>query len=114
MVYTQTVPWEHIGECGPSRERDRAAAEVELGLAQLRLASGSPPPGCHLGAMWHEHERGVDPTVGVYWDAPRSEPPSDYIARCSALLERFDDAVARDQLSDCTSKDGGAALDVLE
>ncbi len=41
--------------------------------------------------MWHEHELGDYPSVGVYFDY---DAPWDFIHRCESALERFDSGVS--------------------
>ena len=43
--------------------------------------------------MWHEHELGEYPSVGVAWDFPQSEPPWGYIRKCEIALSKFDEAI---------------------
>ncbi len=88
------MPWENIGECGGGSTREWAAGTVEIVIHYIELVCGSPPPGCELGVMWHEHECGDYPTAGLCWDpCVRSDPPWEYISRCEKALEIFDESV---------------------
>ncbi len=91
------MPWENIGSCGTGQfpnDRDWIVQCYELALSYLNFIMGTPPKGCELGIMWHEHELGDYPSVGLNWDFPQSEPPWKFINRCETLLERFDEAVS--------------------
>jgi hypothetical protein len=84
------VPWEHVGECGSAQSDPiEAAREVRRGVRFLRRACGSAPPACKVEVMWHEHDLGEYPTVGVFWGPPATEPPWAYISLCETALERF-------------------------
>lgn len=92
------MPWESIGTVGNGQmpgERDWILCCYDLALPYLRFKCGEPPPGCQLDVMWHEHDLGEHPSLGVYSE---SEPPWEYIHRCTAALERFDDAVSWDEI----------------
>ena len=91
------MPWENIGSCGSGElpnEKDWIVQCHELGLSYLNFIVGVVPEGCDLGIMWHEHELGDYPSIGIYWDFPQSDPPWTLINRCETLLERFDEAVS--------------------
>ncbi len=82
------MPWESLGSCG--------SGDIGLRLAILYLAHvcGEPPPGCELDVMWHDHELGNYPTIGVCWDPyVRTEAPWEYISHCEIALSIFDEAV---------------------
>jgi len=49
--------------------------------------------------MWHEHDYGDYPSVGVRWDYPQSDPPWKYIRQCEIALSKFDDAIAWSDIS---------------
>ena len=92
------MPWEDIGQCGGGSTREWAAG-VEIVIHYIELVCGSPPPGCELGVMWHEHECGDYPTAGLCWDpSVRTDPPEEYIAKCGIALDAFDEAVSWSQI----------------
>lgn len=87
------MPWESIGSVGNGQmpgERDWILFCYDLALSYLRFKCGEPPPGCELEVMWHEHDLGEYPSLGIYSE---NEPPWQYIHRCEAELERFDNAI---------------------
>jgi len=91
------MPWENIGSCGTGQlpnDRNWIVQCHELALSYLNFIMGSAPEGCELGIMWHDHELGNYPSVGLHWDYPQCEPPWKFINTCEALLERFDEAVS--------------------
>ena len=91
------MPWEHIGDCGASQiphEEGWVLFQLQMGIDYLKHVCGDPPPGCELGVMWHEHELGEYPAVGLCWEFPAAhDAPWDYIARCEIALEAFNGAV---------------------
>jgi len=54
----------------------------------------SPPDGCEFGVMWHEHDFGEYPSLGLYWGEPLSDAPWNFIHKCEVLLERFNEAIS--------------------
>ena len=90
------VPNENIGSCGTSQSSDGdwAASELELGICYIRRACGEPPDGYELGIIWHEHELGDYPTIGITWEGP-FVAPWEYIRDAEKALTRFDEAVDR-------------------
>ena len=95
------MPWENIGDCGSGEipdEREWVVQCLGMGLSYLTFILEDPPEGCELGIMWHEHELGDYPSIGIFWDFPQPDAPWDYIRECEILLEKFDDAVAWSQI----------------
>lgn len=90
------MPWEHVGECG-SGTLPGDAEWIDFGhdmaVRYLTMALGDPPAGCELGVMWHDHDLGSYPSVGVFWDCPADDAPWEYVNRAEELLDRFNDAV---------------------
>ncbi len=90
------MPWENVGSCGSGQlpnDRDWIIQCYELALSYLRFVMPPPPDGCELGIMWHEHELGDYPSIGLNWDFPQRDIPWNYVNKCETLLSRFDDAV---------------------
>jgi hypothetical protein len=87
------MPQEPIGLCGNQSERsDWNIAELEIGICYIKHACGDPPPGFELEVVWHEHELGDYPMVGLIWDGP-SYAPWEYISRAERALDRLNAAV---------------------
>lgn len=89
------MSWESIGSVGDGQmpeDRDWILFCCDLALLYVKFVCGDPPSGCELGVMWHEHELGEYPSLGV--SSGEFEPPWDYINQCEAALERFGDAVS--------------------
>jgi hypothetical protein len=86
---------ESLGACGTAdRYDDRAKAELELGIAFLLSYVGSPPTGCTLEIVEHEHELGVYATIGVCSGTGSfGDEQWRYYNRCETALMRFDAAV---------------------
>jgi len=90
------MPWENIGSCGSGQmpyDTNWIVHCYKLALSYLNFVVGMAPEGCELGIMWHEHELGDYPSIGLFWDYPQNGPPWKFINKCERLLERFDAAV---------------------
>ena len=88
------MPWENIGSVGNGQmPRDQAWILFcyDLAVSYLEFSCGEPPLGTKIGVMWHEHELGEYPSVGIYFDY---DAPWDFIHQCESALERFDSAVS--------------------
>jgi hypothetical protein len=89
------MPWCHIGDCGDGQlphERDWIVQCMEWAIEYLRWVVPEPD-GFELGVMWHEHELGDYPSIGVQWSGPWSEPPEEFVQRCEQALRIFDDSI---------------------
>jgi hypothetical protein len=64
-----------------------------MGIVYLRHICGEPPDGCDLDILWHDHELGNYPTIGLLWNEPQTDAPWDYISQCETALEVFNMAV---------------------
>lgn len=94
------MSWESIGDTGTGQmphDRGWILWSLELAKKYVWLVSGAPPPGSKLEVMWHEHELGEYPSLGVWSEY---EPPWDYIHSCERALEVFNDAVAWSELKE--------------
>lgn len=90
------MPWENIGSCGSGQlpgDREWILQCYGMALAYLNFIM-PPPDGCEFGIMWHEHELGDYPSVGLYWGSPQNDAPWGFINKCEVILERFDDAIS--------------------
>lgn len=88
------MPWESIGSVGTGQlPQDRAWILFcyDIAISYLKFSCGNPPAGSKMGVMWHEHELGDYPSLGIYFDY---DDPWDYIRRCESALECFDAAVS--------------------
>lgn len=86
------MPWESIGSCGGGE-----IAQLRMAIIYLCDVCGDPPRGCEIDIMWHEHELGDYPTIGLSWEwdpEVRTVPPWEYINRCEIALAIFDEAVS--------------------
>ncbi len=95
------MAWEHIGDCGDGQipyEREWLICQLELGISYLLDVCGEPPKGYELGIMWHEHDLGDYPTIGISWHG-LEEAPWEYIQRCTIALEAFDEAIDWSRIS---------------
>ena len=90
------MPWENVGSCGSGQlpgDRDWIVLCYELAIYYVSWVLGDPPAGCYLGIMWHEHDYGEYPSLGVRWGHPQSGPPWTSIRKCEIALSKFDEAV---------------------
>lgn len=86
------MPTESIGSCGVARfpyERKEVLNELELGIAFLRRACPLPE-GYSYEVIWHDHESGLYPDIGMAGDGPLPDP-WEWIAKAQEELARFDD-----------------------
>src|SRR5262245_10321991 len=88
------MPWESIGSVDTGEMPD----DEEWILWCLQIARqyvlnvcGEAPEGCTVDVMWHEHELGDYPSLGV---SSEDEEPWEYIARCERALAVLNDAVS--------------------
>lgn len=88
---------ENIGECGIGQmpgDRDWIIVQLELGICYLKAVLGPPPKRCKLEVIWHEHELGDYPSIGLTWNQGElGERERNYIARCDVALSIFNEAV---------------------
>ena len=87
------MPSEHIGSCGIFQGSGAwAVGELKLGICYILHACGEPPKGYELAIVWHEHELGDYPAIGISWEGPYDAPP-EYIRDAERALSRFNEAV---------------------
>ena len=94
------MSWESIGSTGSGQmPYDEAWILMNLSLARtfVVFVCGEPPANSKLDIMWHEHELGHYPSLGVWSEY---EHPWDYINSCERAIEVFDDAVSWIRLKD--------------
>lgn len=94
------MPWESVGDVNTGDSMgDSAWIEFaqDLAIQYVKFVCGDPPAGSELGIMWHDHELGSYPTIGVYSEF---SPDFDYIHKCEEALEKFDDAISWSELLD--------------
>lgn len=92
------MSWESIGSVNTGdMPDDRSWILWGLRLAKkyIELVCGDAPTGSKLDVMWHDHDLGSYPTLGVWSDY---DQPWDYINSCERALEVFDKAVSWDEL----------------
>ncbi len=89
------MTWENVASCGSEELPFDSWMEYcyQMAIDYLGHVLGDPPAGCELGIMWHEHDLGDYPSLGVHWDFPQSDPPWTYIRKCEIALSKFDEAV---------------------
>lgn len=92
------MSWESIGSTNTGQmPDDEAWILFSIGLAKqyVLFVCGDPPEGSKLGVMWHDHELGSYPSLGVWTEY---DPPWDYINACERALEIFDESTEWYQL----------------
>ena len=92
------MPLESIGDVDTGQmphDEEWILFAIQLAISYVEHVCGKPPRGCSLGVMWHDHELGSYPSMGLEWDPNLGafEPPADYIQRCEIALEAFGEAV---------------------
>ena len=65
---------------------------LDLAKSYVSLVCGNPPPETALEVIWHDHDLGQYPSLGVtsVW---RSLEVEDYIRRSELALQEFDGAI---------------------
>ncbi len=94
------MSWESIGSVSTGDMSDDSTWilwSLRLAKKYIELVCGNAPEGSKLDVMWHDHELGSYPSLGIWSDYGH---PWDYINRCERALEVFDNAVSWDKLKD--------------
>jgi hypothetical protein len=89
------MPWESVGDVSTGEmPRDEAwiVTCLEWAADYLRFVVGEPD-GYELGVMWHDHDLGSYPSLGVMWTNPAAGPPTDFLWRWEHALRRFDGSI---------------------
>lgn len=92
------MSWESIGSVNTGDMPDDKSWilwSLRLAKKYIELVCGDAPDGSKLDVMWHDHDLGSYPTLGVWSDYGM---PWDYINSCERALEVFDKAVSWDEL----------------
>lgn len=88
------MPWESIGSVDTGDMPHEEAWILScLGMAKnyVSFVCGEAPDDAKLEIMWHEHELGNHPSLGVWYDF---EEPCEYINACETALDVFNEAVS--------------------
>jgi hypothetical protein len=88
------MPWESIGSTNTGEmpgDESWILWSLEVALQYVSLVCGEPTGGTRLKIMWHEHDLGTYPSLGVYYEG---DPPWDYINRCEAALTTLNNSVS--------------------
>jgi hypothetical protein len=88
------MPWEGIGSVDTGEMPDDEAWILFcLGLAKnyVQFVCGLPPDDSKVEVMWGEHELGVHPSLGVWYDL---QEPYEYIHACENALDTFNKHVS--------------------
>lgn len=94
------MPWESIGSVSTGDlPNDDQWIRFCLALTRryVEFVAGPAPSGHRLGIMENEHELGVYPSLGVYWE---SDLDAGYVGVCERALEAFDEAVEWSSIKD--------------
>lgn len=92
------MTWESIGSTNTGQmPGDEAWILFSINLAKqyVLFVCGDPPEGGKLDVMWHDHELGSYPSLGVWTEY---DPPWEYINACERALEIFDESTEWYQL----------------
>lgn len=88
------MAWESIGSVDTGEmPDDEAWILLCLNLAKnyVLFVCGQPPDDSKLEIMWHEHELGDHPSLGIWYD---KEEPCGYIRACEDALDAFNSHVS--------------------
>ncbi len=88
------MPWESIGSVDTGEmphEKGWILFCLELAKNYVHFVCGDGPDDSKLGVMWHDHDLGNYPSLGVRYEY---DEPSAYINACEASLDAFNQAVS--------------------
>lgn len=88
------MPWEDIGSTSKGQMPHEEAWiiwSLRLAKRYIQFVCGEAPSGSNLDIMWHDHDLGRYPSLGVWSDF---DPPWECINACERALEVFDHAVS--------------------
>lgn len=94
------MSWESIGSISTGDMPDDSSWilwSLRLTKKYIELVCGDAPAGSKLDVMWHDHDFGSYPSLGVWSEY---DHPWDYINSCERALEVFDNAVSWDKLQE--------------
>ena len=89
-----TMSWESIGSTSTGdmpHEEAWILMSLDLAMKYIEFVCGSPPEGSELDVMWHDHDLGRYPSLGVWSDY---DTPWGYVNACERALKVFDAAVS--------------------
>ncbi len=66
-------------------------------MQYIAFICGDPPTGSKLDIMWHDHDLGTYPSLGIWSEY---NPQWDYINSCERTLEVFNEAVSWHELKE--------------
>lgn len=92
------MPWESIGSIDtgemPGDERWILFC-LKQAQSYIEFVCGLAPDESKLEIMWHDHDLGSYPSLGVWYDF---EEPSEYINACETALDVFNGAISWPEL----------------
>lgn len=94
------MPWEDVGSVDTGEmPEDEGWILFCLGLAKnyVQFVCGQAPDESKLEVMWHEHELGDRPSLGIWYDF---EEPCEYIHICETALDVFNESVSWQKLKE--------------
>ena len=87
------MTWENIGSVNTGEmPDDQGWIDMCLKIAKryIEFVCGKAPEGSELGIMWHDHDLGSYPSLGVWSEYSH---PDEYVGNCERALEVFNDSV---------------------
>lgn len=62
--------------------------------------------------MWHEHELGDYPSIGLLWEHPeQTDVPWEYMSRCEAAVAILDEAISWSKINPAEAQETFEAED---
>jgi hypothetical protein len=87
------MPWESIGTVNTGQmphEEDWILFALGLAKSYVLWVCGPPPEGSSLDVMWHDHELGSYPSLGIWCEWAEA---SHYYTKAEGALFCFDQAI---------------------
>ncbi len=88
------MPWESIGSVNTGdmpHEEDWILFCLGMAKSYIDFVCEDTPDDGKLEIMWHDHELGNYPSLGVWYEL---EEPCGYISACEEALEVFNESVS--------------------
>lgn len=93
MPVDMCLRWESIGSTSTGQMPDEEGwilFSLSIAKAYILEVCGSPPLGCDLEIIWHDHEMGSYPSIGVGYE---ESLPAIYFKNAEKALWYFDTSI---------------------
>ena len=94
------MPWESVGSVDTGDmpiEKDWISFCLGMAKSYVDFVCRDTPDDGKLEIMWHDHELGSYPSLGVWYEL---EEPCEYIRACEDALDVFNESVSWHELKE--------------